>query len=181
MVLAANTAIDERRVKALPRPMSLTRDAKPPAVGRWVDQLERAVRAHTVSGPVAAVIVHRDADAPDPAGAAHHQLARQLMSINGLPVVPVQAIEAWWFLFPEAVESVRPSAWRGRLPRRPQNVELINNPKAELCRLTRTPRASAYAEADAATIAAHVRRKGLAPLHTCPSYDRLTTMAKAIR
>lgn len=132
LLLAANSELDDRRIKALPRPMSLTREAKPDAVRRWVDQLDRAVRAHRAGGSVAAVVVHRDADGPDATGAIGNQLAGQLSSIGGLPVVPVQTIEAWWFLFPDAVEAVRPSAWRGKLPRTPHDVEVILKPKERL-------------------------------------------------
>lgn len=181
LLLAANTSLDERRVKALPRPMSLTREAKPDAVRKWVGQIDRAVRAHLAGGPVAAVVVHRDADGPDAVVATEQQLAGQLSSIDGMPVVPVQTIEAWWFLFPDAVEAVRPGAWRGKVPRNPRDVELIAMPKDELCRATRTQRAPEYSEADSPVIAGHIRRLGLQPLHHCPSYDRMTTVARSIQ
>lgn len=179
--LAANGELDERRMKALPRP--LTREARPEAVRRWVDQLDRAVRAHRAGGPVAAVVVHRDADGPDAAGAIGDQLAGQLSSIGGMPVVPVQTIEAWWSLFPDAVEAVRPSAWRGKLPRTPRNVELVVKPKAELCRATRTRGGPEYTEADSPVIAGNIRRLGLAPPpgHPCASYDHMAAIARSIR
>ena len=110
LLVAANPGLDPRRIKALPRPMSLTREAKPPAVRRWVDEIAVAIRAHRAGGPVAAVVVHRDADEHDPQGTRHAELGRQLSTVDGLPVVPVQMIEAWWLLFPDAVEAVRPSA-----------------------------------------------------------------------
>lgn len=181
LLLAANADLDERRVKALPKPMSLTREAKPDAVRKWVEQLDKAVRGHRASGPVSAVVVHRDADGPDSNGVSSEALGLQISSIDGLPVVPVQTMEAWWFLFPDAVEAVRPAAWRGRMPRSKRDVELIPQPKAELRRATRSRRGPEYAEADAPVIASHVRRLGLRPLHPCASYNRMTTTARSIR
>lgn len=180
LVLAANSRLAEHRIKALPRPMSLTREARPDAVRHWVDLLEQAVRGHRATGPVAAVLVHRDADRPDANGTVEAALAQQIRRIAGLPVVPVQAIEAWWFLFPEAVEAVRPSAWQGRIPRSRRDVELISQPKVELRRATRTARGLEYTEADSPVIASHVRRLGLQPLHTCSSYDRLVAAAQQL-
>lgn len=181
LLLAANATLDERRVKALPKPMSLTRDAKPDAVRKWVDQLDKAVRGHQATGPVSAVVVHRDADGPDLTGTVEAALTQQISCIGGKSVVPVQMIEAWWFLFPDAIEAVRPAAWRGRIPRKQHDVELIAKPKDELRRATRTKRAPEYSEADSPVIAGHVRRLGLRPLHPCASYDRMTTMARGIR
>lgn len=181
LVLAANHQLLPDRVKALPKPMSLTREAKPGAVERWVDQLERAVRAHQARERVVAMVVHRDADGPDPRGTVETALAIQVHRIGGLPVVPVQAIEAWWFLLPDAVEAVRPSAWRGRLPRSPRDVELINQPKAELRRATRAGHGLEYTEADSPVIASHIREKGLQPLRSCASYDRMVARAQQIR
>lgn len=161
--------------------MSLTRDAKPDAVGRWISRLDKAVRGHRANGRVSAVVVHRDADGPDSSGEVELALAQQIRCIGGLPVVPVQAIEAWWFLFPDAVEAVRPSAWRGRINRSTRNVELISRPKERLVRVTRTRHAPTYSEADSPVIAGHICRLGLEPLCACPSYERMTTIAKSIR
>jgi hypothetical protein len=161
--------------------MSLTREARPDAVRQWVAQLESAVRAFRANGPIAAVVVHRDADGPDIHGGRGEQLRTQIQKIDGLPVVPVQTIEAWWFLFPDAVEAVRPSTWRGRMPREARDVECIDAPKAELRRVTRSKKGAPYSEADSPVIAGHIRRLGLRPLHGCPSYERMATMAKSIR
>lgn len=181
LLLASNSALDHRHLKALPKPMSLTREAKSDAVHRWITQLDSAVRAHSASAPVRGIVVHRDADGPDPDGARYQQLAEQLRPLTGHAVVPVQAIEAWWFLFPDAVEAVRPSAWRGLVPRRSRDVERISNPKAELCRATRTPGAPEYAEADSPAVARNVRRLALTPNASCPSFERLVTTATSLR
>jgi len=90
-------------------------------------------------------------------------------------------MEAWWFLFPEAVEAVRPRAWRNKLPREAQDVELINQPKKELQRVTRGKSAPEYAESDSPTIAAYIKEKSLTPLCPCKSYDCMVKLAISIR
>src|SRR5262249_42894294 len=145
-------------VRALPRPMSLTRLSGNRAVSRWVEDIQRAVAGYEVARrPVAAVLVHRDADGADPDGLAAAELRSQLAPVSGRPVVPVQAIEAWWFLFPDAVEAVRPVAWRGVMPRTRRDVEMIVRPKNELIRLTGAHPKPAYSEADSPSIAQKIR------------------------
>ncbi len=92
----------------------------------------------------------------------------------------VAAVVAWWFLFPEAVEAVRPRAWKDSLPRQPRDVELIDQPKKALRQATRDRRAPEYAESDSPTIAAYIREKSLIPLCPCRSYDRMVTLARTI-
>jgi hypothetical protein len=178
LLIAANTSL-AGRVRFLRRPASLTREAKLDTIRDWVDELRRTVQAfEVVNGRVAAVVVHRDADGHDPSGAVAADLAQQLAALNGHPVVPVQAIEAWWFLFPDAVEAVRPRAWKGKLPRQPRNVELIDRPKKALQQVTQGRRAPEYAESDSPIIAAYIREKSLIPLCPCKSYDRMLRMAR---
>jgi len=180
LLIAANTSLDGR-VRPLRRPVSLTRQAKPNAVRDWVDELRRTVQAFEANeGRVAAVIVHRDADGHDPDGTVAANLARQLTTIGAHPVVPVQAIEAWWFLFPDAVEAVRPHAWKGKLPRQRRDVELIDQPKKALQQATKDRHALEYAPPDSPAIAAYVRQKSLVPLCPCSSYDRMVTLATSI-
>ncbi len=180
LLIAANASL-AGRVRSLRRPVSLTREAKPDAIRDWVGELRRAVHAfEAVNGRVAAVVVHRDADGHDPCGAVAADLAQQLITLNGHPVVPVQSIEAWWFLFPDAVEAVRPRAWKGKLPRRPRNVELIDQPKKALQQATQDRRVLEYAESDSPIIAAYIRDKSLIPLCSCKSYDRMLRMARTI-
>lgn len=180
LLIAAN-AVLAGRIRPLRRPASLTREAKPDAVRDWVDELWRTVQAfEAINGRVAAVVVHRDADGHDPDGAVAANLARQLTTMGGQPVVPVQAIEAWWFLFPDAVEAVRPRAWKGKLPRQPRDVELIDQPKKALQRVTKDGRVPEYTESDSPTIAAYIRERSLIPLCPCKSYDRLVTLANSI-
>jgi hypothetical protein len=177
LVLAANPRL-AGRVRALPRPTSLTRSAGAHPVRRWVSEIARAVRAHEAAkGPVAAVLVHRDADGPDPDETVAAALRGQLVSVGGHPVVPVHAIEAWWFLFPDAVEAVRPVTWRGCMPRRHRDVERIDRPKDDLMNRTGARGGTGYTEADSPAIARKIREQARMPQGSSASYQRLTDLA----
>lgn len=177
LVVAANPRL-AGRIRALPRPTSLTRTAGAHPVRRWVDEIARAIRAHEAAkGPVAAVLVHRDADGADPDGLVAAALKGQLASLGGHPVVPVHTIESWWFLFPDAVEAVRPTTWKGCMPRRTRDVERIDRPKNELMNRTGGRGATAYSEADSPAIARKIRALGKAPQGSSASYRRLTDLA----
>lgn len=180
LLVAANPTLDGR-VRPRPKPSSLTRQAKPPAVRSWVADLRSVVLATEATGErVAGVVVHRDADRPDPSGTIAADLTRQLAELDCKAVVPVQAIEAWWFLFPDAVEAVRPGMWKNKLSRKMREVEVIDRPKDELQRATRTTRGLEYAESDSPVIAEHIRRHSLQPLSECRSYRRMETTARGI-
>jgi hypothetical protein len=180
LVLSANPRL-QGRVRALPRPTSLTRTAGTAAVRRWVDEIEMAIRAHEAArGPVTAVLVHRDADRADPSETVAATLRQQLASSAGHPVVPVQAMEAWWFLFPDAVEAVRPRAWRGCMPRRRRDVEGIDRPKHELIARTAAKGGVPYTEADSPAIARKIREQGSEPHGYSVSYGRLTDLAVSL-
>jgi hypothetical protein len=180
LLVAANPTL-AGRVRPRPRPVSLTRQARSTAIGRWTEELRQVVRATEAAGTaVRAVVVHRDADGPDPAARVASELAVQLTPIPGQPAVPVQAMEAWWFLFPDAVEAARPRAWKDRLPRSQQDVETIRQPKAKLRRLTRAGNAPEYAEADSQVIAKYIRSHSPPQYGSSASFQRFTTMARTL-
>jgi hypothetical protein len=169
-----------RRVKVHPKPPSLTKDAGQPHVTPWVEAIRQVVEAQARAGePAGAVLVHRDADGPDPNGLVAKQLRQDLRSVPAEPVVPVQMTEAWWFLFPDAVEAVNPRAWCGVMPRRPRDVEAISGPKKELQRLTRKANRE-YGEGDSPAIAAQVHKLKLAPLGGSASFERFAKLAKEL-
>lgn len=168
------------RVRARARPTSLTREAGPAAIRSWVSDLRTAVTATTAGGqPVAAVVVHRDADRPDPTGAVEVMLRRQLAGIAAEVAVPVEAMESWWLLFPTAAESVRPYAWKDRLPRTARNVDHVRDPKSELRRATRSS-GKEYTEADSPAIAFAVAGGCHPAVGTSPSWDRLGASARRL-
>ncbi len=180
LIVAANPVL-EGRVQPKPKPVSLTRTAGVRAQRQWVADIRKAVAGfEAAQGPVAAVVVHRDADGHDPDGKVEVALAETLSALdNAFPAVPVHMTEAWWFLFPEAVESVRPRTWRGVVPRRAGDVEQIVDPKHRLKLLTRKAGAE-YAESDSPTIAKSIREKSMMPTAACASYDRFVQMAAGL-
>ena len=172
----------EGRVKARPHPVSLTRSASPRSVSGWIERIADSVSSH--GQPVVCVFVHRDADGPDPGGQLHRETEAALRhaGITGAhAVVPVEEIEAWWMLFPDATEQLRRS-WRGTLKRAERDWDTVRNPKEELRRLTRRgDRRHAYSEADSLSVARHVASaiaEGKTPVGRSRSYDRF---AAAVR
>jgi hypothetical protein len=98
-------------------------------------------------------------------------------------VVPAWEIEAWWFLWPEAVAAVNAS-WDSLDGYRGRRTGLIANAKEELQRaLTRSfdaakkQRVRTYSESDAPSIARQVRERGLAdaPAGRSDSWERFRT------
>lgn len=100
---------------------------------------------------------------------------RQVGIDNGFTVVPVEEIESWWLMFPEATERLRTS-WSGTLPTSPRTVDMISGPKEELVRRTAlNDRRKAYAEADSPDVARLVASdiaSGQLARGTSPSFDR---------
>jgi hypothetical protein len=122
-----------------------------------MERISRAVASH--GEDVICVFVHRDADGPDPGGQLQRatETALRAASIPGAhAVVPVEEIEAWWMLFPDATEQLR-RAWRGTLQRANRDWDTIRDPKEELKRRTRRgDRRHPYTEADSPSVARHV-------------------------
>ncbi len=164
------------RVRVRPYPMSLQREASAHAVSGWMERISRAVASHGEA--VICVFVHRDADGPDPDGQLQKATENVLRTAD-IPgahaVVPVEEIEAWWMLFPDATERLRRS-WRGMLQRANRDWDTVRNPKEELKRLTRRgDRRHAYSEADSPSVARHVAAAiadGTTPVGRSRSYER---------
>ncbi len=168
-------------VLARPKPISLSGNPGEKAVEKWVADLSGAIAATVAGGqPVRGVLVHVDSDSPDPDGQRHTSLAKALSRIEGAhPVVPVQCTEAWWFLFPEQVESIRPVAWRSVMPRKPRDVETITSPKSELKQLTRRS-GSEYAENDSVRIAEKIATARPKLTGTSKSFERFRASVNAL-
>jgi hypothetical protein len=165
------------KIKVLRRPPSLQRTASARAVRDHASKVASVVRAQAALTRVTCVLVHSDADGPDPEGQLEQERSQQLLA-SGVPhahaVVPAQELEAWWLLFPDATESVIPG-WRGSLRSSPGDVDSQRNPKEELIRRTRRkhPRRP-YKESDSADIAARVAELGVMarPTGASKSFDR---------
>lgn len=166
------------RVKARSRPPSLQWSASPRAVHTWTERIADVVR--TNRQPVACVFVHRDSDAPDPAGRLQTDTEAALRAAgiaDAHAVVPVQEIESWWMLFPGAAERVR-SSWRGQLDRSRADRDAEPNPKEALSRRTgRVNRRDAYSAADSPRVADRVAaaiEAGIGPTGSSRSFERFS-------
>lgn len=143
-----------------------------------------AVRSHTAD--VVGVIVQQDSDAPNDHNFETLQsaLTKSITACAAHPVVPVQELEAWWYLYPDSFRAVNPGAWRQvKLPTK-QNVETIHSPKEDLIRRTRlaAPKRP-YTEADSLAVAQKMATaigEGKAPENTSKSWDRFVETARAL-
>lgn len=171
MILGARPDL-RGRVRPVPRPTSLTRDAGPPAVTSWVKNLRSTVAALQSRGSlVSSVVVHQDTDGPDPQGLNEVRLRTQLQGIADEVAVPVEEMEAWWLLFPGAVRATRPGVWRTVLARTQGDVDAVGDPKGKLMRETRRA-GYEYSEADSVAIAEQVATRQFQPAGASASYTR---------
>ena len=127
------------------------------------------VQAQGVSKAVLAVIVHQDCDEVEPGHTAlADKIEKDLRAANvpnPIAATPAWEIEAWWMLFPDAVQATRP-CW-APINFGDRDVGRIHNAKEELQRRLRPVSAHDrakcpdYAEADGIEIARKIRTKGL--------------------
>lgn len=140
--------------KPIRNPPSLQRGASPKKEARWLDRIANVVDGESRRGNLLAVIVHRDADGPDPHGKFKQELERLIRDrfvAPGHAVVPVQEMEAWWLAYPEALEQAR-ADWRGIAFT--GDPEARSNPKEHLQQLTgRKSLKEKYRESDGPEIA----------------------------
>lgn len=168
------------QVQARREPTSLHRGASEESVLGLTDRIADVVRSN--ERPVACVFVHRDSDTPDPHGRLQQDTEAALRDsgvCDAHAVVPVHEIEAWWLLFPDATEQLRPSVWRNTLQRSSRNWDAVANPKEELRNRTgKDNRRHAYSEADSPRVAEYVAAAiadGIAPKGRSLSFDRFVS------
>ncbi len=145
------------------KPLVLIRDAAvAEARKKNAANIAAVVKAKAVLADVKVVVAHQDCDAVEPAHEGLADAIKAELEAAGVPnviaVAPAWEMEAWWFLWPEAVAAVN-SRWR-RLSRR-GNHGMIQNVKEELRRDLRNQGVRDYEESDSPKIAAQVRIKGL--------------------
>jgi hypothetical protein len=149
------------RVHARRQPLCLIKNRPAEDALSEAEKIAAVVHAEK---PVCAVFAHEDCDEVEP---AHEALAKRkaaaLASAIDDPgcsitaVTPAWEIEAWWFLWPQAVREANPS-WREPTDYVGRNVGAITNAKEELRRCVR-PRGKKpkpvrdYEEADSPDIA----------------------------
>lgn len=152
-------------VKPLKAPIVLSRDAADARRRKNRNRVAAVLKAEAIRGRVAAVVIHRDCDAVEPAH--KHQCSNIIHDFTDLeatviPVAPAFEIEAWWFFWPAAVASVN-HRWK-RLRCMQRNHGSIPNAKEHLIQQLRPSgraRTNEYSEADSPRIAEQVRRLGI--------------------
>ncbi|MFI7080331.1 hypothetical protein ACIBO1_23805 [Micromonospora sp. NPDC049903] len=159
LVAALRTDIPRANLKPLRKPMALVRNVPPGRLPGHATRVSAVLRAFNVRTPIRCVLMHEDADEVEP---AHEALIAKIESaFRSLPwpvhaVVPAWEMESWWFLFPDAVQQVRPS-WQPPRQYAGRDVGKIRNAKEELKKAVRPPGAAAkfqtYVEADSVQIA----------------------------
>lgn len=159
LVAALRPEIPRALLKPLRKPMALVRNVPAQRLPGQAAKVAALLRAVDVKTPIRAVLMHEDADEVEP---AHEALIGKIEASYRslrwpvLAVVPAWEIEAWWFLFPDAVQAVR-RTWRRPDQYAGRDVGRIRNAKEELKRAVTPPGARAsfqtYSEADSVTIA----------------------------
>lgn len=163
-------------------PVVYIKDADPEKIKRNAAEIAAAVDAERVKGAIAGVFVHQDCDAIEP---AHEKLAAVIEDalagvgvVSARAVTPAWELEAWWFLWPEAVAAVC-RQWRAPDQYAGRDVGRLRDAKEALKRavrpagLKRSERFREYTEGDSPAIAAKVRELGLidAPQARSASFD----------
>jgi hypothetical protein len=121
--------------------------------------------------------------------AAKIEAALRGAGLEGHAVAPAWEMEAWWFLWPEAVKAAFPS-WRAPDDHAGRNVGMIRDAKEELRRRVIPPKAKkgkagfiGYRESDAPRIAEHVVALDLlrSPGAISKSYERFVQSVAACK
>ncbi len=161
------------KVQIRREPLVLIRDAKPEDVPERAKKIADAVDISRAAHDIVCVFAHEDRDDFEP---KHEETCRKIeeaMKKAGCPahaVVPAWELEAWWFMWPDVVQAVRPKSWRAPDDHLGKEVGKLKNAKEELKKrvvpkdLKPEKRKSfqTYQESDSPAIAQQVREKGLA-------------------
>jgi hypothetical protein len=167
LVAALRHDVSPGDFRPLRNPITLVRNLPTKSLPTRAERVSRLLQAYDkVERPIRWVLMHEDADDVEP---AHEAVIAKIESCyKPLPwpvraVVPAWEIEAWWFLFPEAVRQVRPS-WQLLSRYAGRDIGQIRNAKEELQRALKPAGARAtfqsYTEADSVLIAERVAAAG---------------------
>lgn len=121
-------------VKNLRQPIILSRIAKAGKRRKIAEEIAAFSKGHEKDGCKVFAIAHRDCDAVEPkhiADASRIECELKAAGVaNPIAAVPAWEIEAWWMLFPAALQSVR-SCWNS-IDYGHQDVGAIINAKERL-------------------------------------------------
>jgi hypothetical protein len=180
------------RVQKRRQPLVLIKNANPADVPDRAQRIADVVEAERETAEVACVFAHEDCDNVEP---AHELVARKIedalraTGCDAHAVAPAWEMEAWWFLWPEAVKAANPS-WRAPDDHVGKNVGMIRDAKQELQRRVVPVKGKAgrggfigYRESDAPRIATKVVEMGLLGKKQAisNSYDRFAGSAAACK
>ncbi len=161
------------KVQTRREPLVLIKNAKPEDVPDRAKRIADTVDISRATHNIVCVFAHEDQDDFEP---KHEETCRKIeeaLEKAGCPahaVVPAWELEAWWFMWPAAVQAVRPKSWREPDDYLNKEVGKIKDAKEELKRkvvpkdLKPEKRKSFphYQESDSPGIARQVREKSLA-------------------
>lgn len=92
-------------------PPILSRTAAPQKRDDMASEVAKLTRAAAIRHEVVSVIAHRDCDEVEPAHVRNSQDLQARLARAGVPqpiaATPAFELEAWWYLWPSAVRSVR--------------------------------------------------------------------------
>lgn len=184
---ALEPGLEERfDIQEISEPPSLNSSIGPEKIRNWLSAVARVVKAQEATGRVHAVLLHQDSDEYVESKASARDLIARLEKegisahIQLEAVIPVEELEAWWLMFPEAVRKVNPGAWaKVKFPG--GDTSRISNPKERLVQITRKAAAKKrYNESHSIAIAENIRALGAVPDGHNPSWDEFKRIAHRI-
>lgn len=176
---------DAPKIERRRKPLILMKGRSDAAQSDNAEHVAKVVAADSVRFDVRLVLAHQDCDAIEP---AHEDLSlciEKKLADVGAPVIavtPAFEMEAWWWLWPDALLAVN-SKWR-RPKRRKAQVGRIENAKEALIRDLRPKEGATrdYRESDAPLVAAQVREQQIVDRREAQSasFDRFQQALKEI-
>jgi hypothetical protein len=173
------------RTKIARSPLVLIKNASLSDAPSRADRVAAAVRAIEAREAVKCVLAHEDADATEPGHVSVAERIERALQEAGTPgkvhaVVPAWEMEAWWFMWPEAVAACYERWVEPKTTTPPGRIE---NAKERLARAVRPAQLTAaerkrfpdYRESDSIRIAEGIAADGTADepaLGLSHSYDR---------
>jgi hypothetical protein len=168
-LISARGQVKKKSIRAIPlrEPLIQQKNATKATSTSNSKKVQNAVKARMrINNERNIVIVaHEDCDAVEPAHTHVSNRIRAGLSDIGFPIVaaaPAFEMEAWWYLWPDAVQEVCKS-WKPLNPRG-RNVGLINDAKRQITRDLRPNNhgnVREYCEADSVSIARKVKEMGI--------------------
>jgi hypothetical protein len=161
------------KVQTRREPLVLIKNAKPEDVPDRAKRIADTVDISRATHDIVCVFAHEDQDDFEPKHEETCKKIEEALERAGCPahaVVPAWELEAWWFMWPSAVQAVRPKSWRAPDDYLGKEVGKIKDAKEELKKRVvpkdlkpeKRKGFQTYQESDSPSIARQVRDKRLA-------------------